>query len=300
MCDSRRCNCIRRIHIIAIFLSSTISHCIDGNTRLKNYPPKLFYTLGLSLLLAALLWPRYAYIRIGALPGATPTRIFLALALFAGIAYLLRSPGFRHGLISKISEAKSIFIFISIFTFFRLLSVIFADNPFASLYGFLNEVVFFPLMTLLFVSAFRSSSDIGKIIRALVYVTFFILLIGMAEYIRQQNIFSGLLPVTDEYAQEAMLSKIRDSGYRIQSSFDHPLTYAQFLVCVIPILIASFFQYKGIIFRGVSVAAVLLALGSAWLTGSRSGVALSVMSVLGMGVLVLVIQFFSVRFVWEL
>lgn len=115
----------------------------------------------------------------------------------------------------------------------------------------------------------------------------------MAEYIRQQNIFSGLLPVTDEYAQEAMLSKIRDSGYRIQSSFDHPLTYAQFLVCVIPILIASFFQYKGIIFRGVSVAAVLLALGSAWLTGSRSGVALSVMSVLGMGVLVLVIQFFQ-------
>lgn len=259
----------------------------------KKYPPKMFYFFGASLLTAALLWPRYAYIRIGPLPGVTPTRIMLALSLFAGLAYVVRSPGFRRGVASALSESKAVFYSIFVFTLFRFLSVVFAKYPFESLYGFLNEVVFFPLMTLLFVAAFRSSIDIGKIVKLLVYVTCLICLLGVVEYARQQNVFAGVLPVTDEYAQEALLSKIRDSGYRVQSSFDHPLTYAQFLVCVIPILIAAAFHFKGMVFRGTAFITVVMAFGSAWLTGSRSGVVLSIVSVLSMGVLVLGIQFFQ-------
>lgn len=261
----------------------------------NRYQSKLFYILGASLLIAALLWPRYSYIRVGGLPGITPTRVLLAISLFVAIVYFLRSPKFKKEIFSAISQGQSIFWFVAIFIVFRFLSVVFAHRPLESLYGFLNEILFYPLMMLLFVTAFRSSIDVERIVRSLVYVTLFICLIGTLEYIRHQNVFTGILPVTDEYAQEALLSKVRDSGYRIQSTFDHPLTYAQFLVCVIPILIAAFFRFNGLVFRSIAIITVILAFGSVWLTGSRSGMVLGVATVLGMGVIVSVVQFLRRR-----
>lgn len=258
----------------------------------KVYPNRLFFLLGVLLLSAALLWPRYAYIRIGGLPGVTPTRVFLALSLFFGLLYLLRSPCFRRKLAIELSSSKLIVFPVFVFALFRFLSVAFADNPIGSLYGFLNEIVFFVLMTVFFVGAICEPKNVQKFIKILVCLTFFICLIGVFEYLLQRNVFVGILPITDEYAQEAMFSKIRDSGYRIQSTFDHPLTYAQFLVSIIPLLIAGFFRFNGVIFRCVALLTISFAIGSAWLTGSRSGVLLSFSSVISMGALAMAIQFF--------
>lgn len=239
---------------------------------------KIQFVLGAALLFASLLWPRYSYIRLGGLPGLTPTRVVLAIATFVWIAYLLRNRSIRSELAQAISVNKALFISLFAYLLFRILSVAFAAQPFVALFSLINELTNLLLISLLNIAAFRSRPDIEKVLGILVLVTLAIGLIGVVEYIRQKSFFLEVFPITDDYAQEALLGKVRDSSYRIQSTFDNPLTYAQFLVCTQPLLLAAFFRQESKTKRLVTLVTLLISFGSAVATGSRSAMVVGLAS----------------------
>lgn len=189
------CCCIWCIYIVANFFGTVVSGFFDGGTSFKNTLQKCSYFFGTALLASALPRPRYAYVRIGPSLCYAYTDFFGAFFVCWSLLICCAHLGLGEVYLLRYLTQRLFYTAYWFFKLFRFLSVFFAKYPFESLYGLLNEIVFFPLMTLLFVAAFRSSIDIGKILRILVYVTFLICLLGVAEYVRQQNIFAGLLPI---------------------------------------------------------------------------------------------------------
>lgn len=229
---------------------------------------------------ALLLWPRYAYFRIGALPGVTPPRLMVSLLILCFIANWIKSAKSRstfarstHGIAAGVSLVVA-------FCGSRLLSVIVSADPAPSLFPLINELVFFGGGFLVALEVSREEGAPEALYRVLIAVTWGICAIAFAEYIKQKNIFMGVFPVTDEYALQAMQGKIRDSGYRVQGTFDNPLSLAQYLSTVMPMLVSRVIGRKLDVWGVLAMAAAGASTLAIVMTGSRSALIFTVLAVL--------------------
>lgn len=239
----------------------------------------LFCLLGMIFLFGAMLWPRYAYVRLGGSIGVTPTRIVLAFCVLSLLVYLIKDWRFRARLTEGLAGARWIVIGLVIFFFSRLISAGISDAPLASMLGFANEFTFFGIVFLLFVVALSGQHSIEKTVAIFPIIMSVVVVVGLVEWYKEYNVFSGLVSVSDDYMREATLSKIRAEKYRIQAMSDHPLTYAQFLACAVPILISVALTRSSRITQILIAMLVVLAFISLWMTGSRAGVGAALLTI---------------------
>jgi len=93
-------------------------------------------------------------------------------------------------------------------------------------------------------------------------------LFGIYEAYAGYNVLGQILPVPTNTVAEALAQKYRH-GYRIQSTFENPLSLAEYLAFIIPI--AGFFAWKHhhALIRLMGAFSVMFAAAAIWFTQSR-------------------------------
>lgn len=205
----------------------------------NQYPENLISKLFILWLPTTILWPYFVVVQ---LPGIDlhPSRVMLLGLLLLWVYYFFKCANFR----SKFDEYNTLHRFFTWFVLLIILSkvsgLVLSNYFSASLNGFFKELteVFIPAILALIL--IQNRSNLEKLISSLAWVGVVVVLVGVWEYQIQTTVFSAYLPSfltgTKEHIVLSIEPKIRDGEYRLQSLFGHPLSYAQYLALVFPIL----------------------------------------------------------------
>lgn len=222
------------------------------------------------------LWPAYGVFKVGSLPGLNLQRLCLVLLIISWIYTLLSSSWHLLYLFKRISEHRYFIFGLATYFLWKYLSIANSTNFTKSIYAATNELVPFFLLFLIGITVWHDSKQIERAIVVLMISSFFVSLLGIYESFVKHNLFQSFVPITSEFTEFALESKIR-GGYRIQSTFSHPLVLAEYLVFTIPLAFviavnsrALFYRVLGLIVLAFSGCALLM-------TGSRAAVGILVL-----------------------
>ena len=246
----------------------------------NRYPSRLLFCLSIAALVSSAVWPRYAYIRVGGLPGITPTRVVILLSILALVVLFVRSIVFRRELLDRFGRASRLLSCVFVFELLRMLSAAFSDQWIPSLIGFANEFVSISVVLILCVAGIGDRNELRDVLKFIYLSVFLVVLVGFIEFFAQKSLFADFLDVNDDYVRDVLLAKVRDSAYRVQSTFDHPLSYAQFIACLLPMVVCSFVAFQGKLKKFMLFVLFSGLLASIFATGSRSGAIVGVSGVL--------------------
>jgi O-Antigen ligase len=227
----------------------------------------------LVFVFLAIVWPRYASIRLPGLPALSLTRISLLILLLLGVFLFSKSSAYRQRLRERVARFRVVFYALAAWLVLKVLGAFFAEVPFLSMRGVLNELISVYVPMLIALAAIESRRDIRRLLVTVLAGAVVVVLVGLYEYHVGRNVFLGLLEVDSEYLEQVLRDKVRAGSYRLQSTFAHPLTLSEFLVLTTPVAIYMAFVDG---FRWLrSFLLILLMVAMAFVivkTGSRSGI----------------------------
>lgn len=219
-------------------------------------------------------WPSYMLFKYGGFPAVDARKIASGLSI-ATFVYLWvsRNHAFSQKLHGPTEHLRTGIILIFLLITWQLMSSIISVAPIASLvlvvWDFVNYFFFFILGALVF----RGVKIEHRFISVLLIVSLPIFIFSIAEWAIGKNILVAIAPRNEEFAEfNAMLAieRVRDGFFRAQGTFEHPLVLAEFSAMV------SCFSMAALLFPGtrnrrlIGFITLILAVISAWLSGSRS------------------------------
>ncbi|GEM_PF-6765974 len=221
------------------------------------------------------LWPFYIDIRIADSVGLNPQRLALAVLIVFALFAFMADPSTRRHLISLQRAFPLLFVACIIYSLIRLASG--AANGAASFFIAAYEVV--SNIALIFVSiiAVRSLNDARLLFLALITCGLAVSAYAIIERYQGHNLFSQFADPDTRAGFTAIMDKTRDGAYRVQSTFEHPLSLSQYLVIIAPLALVFIRSKKWFLLSGVSFLCMLAA---AAFTGSRSALVAPVAALL--------------------
>lgn len=226
-------------------------------------------------ILVSVVWPRYIFFHPGGLPGFNPNT---ALTLFSCMALLgayLWSPSLSTRISEVASANKKLFLFISCYIAWKLLCAFTSPYGAGSVLALFRELAFLDTYILigLFASAMGMSESVIRTLRLCLILT---LIIGAYEALKSANPLtayagSGIDGASTDAIRSITASKIRGGVYRLQSTFDHPIAFAQFLAATAPLALLQVQASQGWGKRAFWLIVSILAVAEVYLTGSRAG-----------------------------
>ncbi|MGF6457412.1 O-antigen ligase family protein [Pseudomonas frederiksbergensis] len=241
----------------------------DRTSIPKRYTSRwnLLLTLLAIFLFAFGVIPFYLDIRLHENVGLNPQRLLVAGMFGLAALCMLGSKGAQKRISLSVHTNKKIYLVIAVYLLLRVAS--FAANP--SQYSFfilLNEVLM-NFFILFYSAVFVDSVKKIKILLFILIVSaLYVSIFGVVEGIISDNIFRALANTATQTGEIAAQIKIRDGNYRIQSTFEHPLALSQYLIIIIPLLVA---MMSAKLWRGMALIMFLpLFLVAAYLTYARS------------------------------
>lgn len=261
--------------------------------RAESNDARFVWHLWISALMVILsvVWPRYAFLHISGLPSINPLTIGAAAYSFIVLSAFLAAPKFSrqvgqtivyHGILPKL---------IVLAFAWRLLSCVLGEVPIASIGGLLKEMIYINSFVL-FGYVLASVPNGGVILfRVLIASGIFVGAAGVIEAFTQHNAFVRFATVGADGDMAGVLAgitseKIRAGGFRAQSTFDHPIVFAQFVAALTPIAIYGAIHEKKALWRTLSILALPLLFLAIAKSGSRSGI---VSAVVGLGFFALIV-----------
>lgn len=227
------------------------------------------------------LWPAYAVIKVGALPGINLQRIFMLLLIISWLFTLLSSQLYYDNFIKQVLKYRYLVINLFVYFTLRYISVLRSDNFLFSFYAATNEFISYFLLFLIGLTVWHNTKQVTRLLHLLVILSIIISLLGLYESRVERNIFEQFIPITSDYLAQTLEAKIRDS-YRVQATFEHPLVLAEYFVFIIPLSLAMAINSRIRFYQIFGGAAVILDILAMWKTGSRTGIIV----LIGLGFLV--------------
>lgn len=215
--------------------------------------------------------PAYIGIRSGAGLINIQRLLFIPLALLV-FASLLQSSGVLRLVERSVSRSRLVFWLFFSFLLCRVLGSIFSVDFSATIKTTLYELFFY--LTLLFATLayLKDEQRIMSLIRILAFSVMVASLLALIERLLERNLFLELVDVggSDDYLMQALSSKVR-GDYRVQSTFYNPLSFAHYLLIVVPLVLTSDKRRAPSLakFKWLFVALAAFAL---YFTGSRAAV----------------------------
>ena len=243
----------------------TISH------KLSDKQVSLLELMLLGFIVVFHLWPAYAVIKIGALPGLNLQRIFIILLIIFWVFNIISSRRCYNELLQKIINYRYLVFNLLAYFVWRYISVIKSDNFILSFYAATNEFISYFLLFIIGLTVWHSSRQLSRVVFLLIALSIIVSLIGLYESHVEKNIFEQFVPITSEYTSQALEAKVRDS-YRVQATFEHPLVLAEYFVFVIPLALVMAVNSRTLFYRIMGSVAVILDGLALWKTGSRTGI----------------------------
>lgn len=260
--------------------------CVSGLAILSfvlrsnaGFAERLLLWSSVAYLILSFLWPRYVAFWIPGFPSLNLQRIANVVVLFVMFSSFFSVQSFKDKVSLSFKSFPFFWICLFVFELFRFASVFFSKDFATSFYQFFNE--FFVHAVFVFLGVFFGSSE--RCFKIFVYSVSFCLLaafvVGVVEVLNQGNIFSRFVDPENAYVQWALSNKVRGGEYRVQSTFGHPLTFAEFASVGLCVSLALLFLRKpGVATYAYVALMVVVGVGSVLLARSRAGYAASAVS----------------------
>jgi len=236
----------------------------------RKPPYVLLNIFFLFVLSVFILWPRYGILPLGGIP-LSPPRILYSLLIVVWFAALFWSANLASQLMERVRKNALPVLLLLGLLFWKFLSVFNSTDVVRSLYGFFTEAIVYFLMFPICLTLFRSVKDIERVLVVLLLAGLGTCLLGIYEGFTHHNVFLAHFPAMTEYMDFALSSKERGGGYRVQSTFAHPLLFAEFLVILLPIAV-TFALDKRRLFKILGAIALGPILVAMYKTGSRAAI----------------------------
>jgi hypothetical protein len=192
-------------------------------------------------LLLSVVWPRYGFYSVGPID-ATPYTIMAILAWAVVPAALLLMPAAGRQLWRAVSVRPVMFSVLISWILWRALSSAIGPNPGFSLTYLAREVVY--LLPLLPLVILMTQQPDGRrlALSCILLATAIVTVVALVEMITGQSIIRLLsLRFSGDSQRLALIAESNfgrgSSGIRIQSVFNHPIVFAQFLAWAAPFLL---------------------------------------------------------------
>lgn len=244
----------------------------------SNSPRFALHLTALTLVITlSVIWPRYIYLHLSGLPSVNALTILTMACLYLAIASILSSPSFSESISKTFGTYTLLPKLIALALVWRLFCCIVGETPALSVTSFLKELVYINSF-ILFGYIFATLENGGLILfRVLALCGIFVGLAGIYEAIAERNLFSKFASVGADGDISGTLAniaaeKVRAGAYRAQSTFDHPIVFAQFVAALIPISLYGILRERTLFWRLVALASLPIALLSILKSGSRAGI----------------------------
>ncbi len=198
-------------------------------------------------------------------PIATPGRLVVACLPFL-ICFFALSKSFLNQILSLIKTYKYFYILVFLYFIFRSISTINSSDTFLSISLILFEFCQVACCSLIGLYVGRKVSNSELTYMSSVTKILFVLVLGYSfiEFAIQDNFLRYFAQGDSRAAVAATVVKFRDSMYRTQSFFEHPLSYAHFITICLPFALQNTNKHYSFVLIAISVLAMLF-------TGSRLG-----------------------------
>ncbi|MCP5277275.1 MAG: O-antigen ligase family protein [Thiobacillus sp.] len=242
----------------------------------KSVPYRYFIgTLGLCLFLY-FAWPKNVFIPIEALPVKHPQKILYIIFLVLWFAFLVKSGEMRRQFyVSFVNNRTIVWLWVSL-VLWRFVTVFTSEEPLFSFFRFTDDFLTYYILLPVVMSMVRCGEDVRTIMNWLLAALVVTSLYAVPEVMFKRNLFESIstLDIVDPVqASLVTAAKFRGGIYRSQSAFDHPLTFSEFIVTILPWAIASFLVLRKK--RWFIAMIIALAGGALVFTNSRSSLAAS-------------------------
>lgn len=230
----------------------------------------------ISVVALSVLWPRYLFVHKFGLPGVNPLTLMTMFFFGLCVCQLVFSSRVSMRVGGVFRQGAVVSALAVIWLGWRVLASALGEEGLYSSVELLKELVYVGSFFLfgLYLASFPSGPH--AVVRTFVFCGFVVALIAIYEALAQHNPFVGFIQITDNSSSAMALAsiaadKVRGGEFRVQSTFDHPIVFAQFVAALIPLCFFVVRYDKGVFWRLVGLLAVPLAAVAIIKSGSRSG-----------------------------
>lgn len=236
-----------------------------------------FYGL-IGLVALSILWPRYLFLHQGGLPGVNPLTLgamgMLTLSAMSLVGSSVSSTNLSEQFQAGGVAAKLFFAWFV----WGLFASMLGDSPVYSVIELIKQFVYVGSFFIFGLILAGNSRGPVLVVRVIVLCGLVVSVIGIYEAHVHSNPFVGLIGgMGDASAPRALLAiaadKARDGAFRAQSTFDHPIVFAQFVAALIPLALFTATRDVSVYWRIVALVTVPFAVLAIIKSGSRSGYA---------------------------
>ncbi len=265
------------IRIIALPIGLVfLSLCWMLRHKEASLPNSGFFFLLMLTVCLSVLWPRYVYFSLGG-PHANPLTLSILTSLTAIFLWTTYSPAFSTKLRKVIFNSTGIGHFILLWLGWCLFASILGEQPFASLLDYARDLVYISSFFLIGCTIATYENGPKWMLRVVVSSGLIVVSAGLIEALLHQNYFLQFASGGDsqevaDALKTIQLDKTRDGSYRAQSTFDHPIVFAQFIAAIIPLAVYFLLSETHRIWRLIGVLVVPVGALAIAESGSRSGI----------------------------
>lgn len=226
---------------------------------------RLVRLLLITYLVLFSLWPFYIDLRIADSIGVNPQRVALALLIFASLVAFTADRGVRIKGLQQIKRYRALVVALVAYSVLRLVSA--APVSTASLLIAIYEIMSNVALLLVALVYIRNADEARPVFLTLVCCGLLLAGYAVLERSAGSNFFAQYANTETRAGWTAALIKLRDGIYRVQATFEHPLSLVQYLVVVAPF--ATLFLKNRTWFLLSLIALPFMAVAAIF-TGSRS------------------------------
>lgn len=243
----------------------------------RNDKARITTALLVLAIATKFLWPAFSYIPVPGLPFKNPQRWVWLFCIGYWVWSLLSNATLRKRTAQRLTGHPLSAMVLAFFAW-RLASCAGSQVPTASIFTAAMEIFDYLPAYLMAISWIRDERDVRTLTSAMVVVLLLITLATVVEARMQSNPFMFLLPYDPgnaEFIAVLGTATFRAGSYRAKATFGHALLLAQYLACMLPLVLGSLTRSVRPWIRLCALLGCLLLPVAMWATHTRTSAAAS-------------------------
>ena len=241
-----------------------------------SLPGRGLFILLMTTVCLSVLWPRYIFFSLGG-PHVNPQTLSVFATLATITFWATYSPSFGQRLNRVFFNSGGVGPLVLLWFCWRLFASILGEFPLLSVSDYVRDLVYVSSFFLIGCAIATYEHGTKWVLRTIVASSLLVATAGLIEAFMQRNYFVQFASGGDSQAVADALKtiafdKTRDGVFRAQSTFDHPIVFAQFIAAVVPLAVFIAFFERSLIWRLIGFLVVPIGVFAIIKSGSRSGV----------------------------
>lgn len=270
------------VPLLALTLWST------PDTRgIRNHALRAYF---LATVASLILWPNYLAIAVPGLPWMALSRLLLFVCCILFLISIAFSAQNREIIKETLQQHSAMRTLLLMFLAIQLVTLPLSSDIGDSLNKLFSYYIYWIFVFFISLIVFQEEKAVVRWSQILLFGAFVLCVITVREVQIGRILWAGHIPsflqVDDPVVQRILsLVKMRAGEYRAKATFSTPLSFAEFMVLVIPFAMSRMMNAKRLIMRFVFAAFIVFMIWAIIATGSRLGMIGLAITMLGYALL---------------